>query len=138
MNKGWKLSDSLQVGLPLQLAVGARKIPRYLSLQVLEAAYRKLGHQHAVKTHVMNPKAMDRKQLLGSMDLDTREWTDGVLTSAARKVVEEASSQRCVHWAVCGGSVALPLGVATRVWMGLFLAADPCNACSQLVDHLRR
>jgi dynein heavy chain 2 len=34
----------------------------------------------------MNPKAMPRQHLLGSLNLDTREWTDGVLTAAARKV----------------------------------------------------
>lgn len=31
----------------------------------------------------------DRQRLLGHMDLDTREWFDGVLTAAARKVVKE-------------------------------------------------
>lgn len=36
--------------------------------------------------HRMNPKAMPRQHLLGSLNLDTREWTDGVLTAAARKV----------------------------------------------------
>jgi dynein heavy chain 2, cytosolic len=41
----------------------------------------------AVVTHVMNPKSMPRQRLLGKMDLDTREWTDGVLTEAARKYV---------------------------------------------------
>ena len=34
----------------------------------------------------MNPKAMPREQLLGHMDMDTREWFDGVLTASARKV----------------------------------------------------
>lgn len=29
------------------------------------------------------------QRLLGHMDLDTREWFDGVLTDAARKVVKE-------------------------------------------------
>ena len=29
-------------------------------------------------------------QLLGNMDLDTREWTDGVMTANARKAVGEA------------------------------------------------
>ena len=42
-----------------------------------------------VKQYVMNPKAMPRTQLLGNIDMDTREWTDGVLTFAARQVVKE-------------------------------------------------
>lgn len=28
-------------------------------------------------------------QLLGQIDIDTREWTDGVLTYSARQVVKE-------------------------------------------------
>lgn len=69
--------------------------------RVLHEAYRRVGKP--VTNHVMNPKAMDRKQLLGSMDLDTREWTDGVLTSAARRVVEEPPHQR--SWIICDGDV---------------------------------
>lgn len=37
----------------------------------------------------MNPKAMPRHQLLGHIDMDTREWSDGVLTHSARTVVKE-------------------------------------------------
>lgn len=52
--------------------------------QVLQQAMLKCGQ--LVKTYIMNPKAMPRLQLLGFMDHDTREWTDGVLTDASRKV----------------------------------------------------
>lgn len=69
--------------------------------QILEGAYRKLGRK--LKTHKMNPKAIDRKQLLGSLDLDTREWTDGVLTAAARQVVKEDIDVR--SWIICDGDV---------------------------------
>ena len=37
------------------------------------------------------------------MDNDTREWTDGVLTAAARQVVREPLSTR--SWIVCDGDV---------------------------------
>jgi energy-coupling factor transporter ATP-binding protein EcfA2 len=52
--------------------------------RVLKAAMIKCGQP--VVAHVMNPKSMHRERLLGSMDIDTREWSDGVLTDAARKV----------------------------------------------------
>lgn len=42
-----------------------------------------------VRQYIMNPKAMPRQQLLGQIDMDTREWTDGVLTNSARNVVRE-------------------------------------------------
>ena len=51
----------------------------------------------------MNPKSMPRERLLGHMDLDTREWADGVLTDAARKVVREAPEVSC--WIICDGDV---------------------------------
>ena len=37
----------------------------------------------------MNPKAINRVQLLGWIDPCTREWTDGVLTKIARAVIAE-------------------------------------------------
>ena len=37
------------------------------------------------------------------MDLDTREWFDGVLTDAARQVVKEPMEVR--SWIVCDGDV---------------------------------
>jgi len=69
--------------------------------EVLEKAYEQLGKRPLVFR--MNPKAMARQQLLGSMNLDTREWSDGVLTAAARRVVKEPLEQRC--WIVCDGDV---------------------------------
>jgi len=39
----------------------------------------------------MNPKALQRNELLGHMDHDTREWADGVLTASARQVVKESA-----------------------------------------------
>lgn len=42
----------------------------------------------------MNPKAMPRQQLLGHIDMDTREWADGVLTHSARNVVREPQGKK--------------------------------------------
>ena len=44
--------------------------------QILEGAYKQLGRP--VKRYVMNPKALPRQQLLGHMDMDTREWYDSL------------------------------------------------------------
>jgi len=56
-----------------------------------------------VKQYVMNPKAMPRTQLLGQIDMDTREWSDGVLTYAARQVVKEP--QNVQSWIICDGDI---------------------------------
>ena len=69
--------------------------------QVLKAALQRTGQK--IVSHVMNPKAMPREQLLGRMNLDTREWSDGVLTAAARQVVREPATTR--SWVICDGDV---------------------------------
>ena len=50
----------------------------------------------------MNPKAIPRTQLLGHIDLDTREWTNGVLTVAALEAVDEPSDIQ--SWIICDGN----------------------------------
>ncbi|TPX45912.1 hypothetical protein SeLEV6574_g03556 [Synchytrium endobioticum] len=67
----------------------------------LKTALGKCGQK--VNTHVMNPKALDRHVLLGHMDVDTRDWTDGTLTKAARFAVKEPLD--VWTWIVCDGDV---------------------------------
>eukprot|EP00756_Hemistasia_phaeocysticola_P023549 Hpha_TRINITY_DN15900_c0_g17::TRINITY_DN15900_c0_g17_i1::g.73779::m.73779/K10414/DYNC2H, DNCH2; dynein heavy chain 2, cytosolic len=71
-------------------------------LKILRHAYEKLKTK--VPLHVMNPKAMPRHQLLGNMDVDTREWQDGVLTAAARKVIKEPD-EGVRSWILCDGDI---------------------------------
>jgi dynein heavy chain 2 len=54
----------------------------------------------SLKQHTINPKAMPRTQLLGQIDLDTRQWTDGVLTLSALQVYSEPPGET-----FCGLSV---------------------------------
>ncbi|KAK0416096.1 hypothetical protein QR680_012296 [Steinernema hermaphroditum] len=68
--------------------------------QLLKKALGVLGNQ--VTTFTFNPKSMSRTKLLGWMDLDTREWTDGVMTAAARQVVKEPSTPA---WIICDGDI---------------------------------
>lgn len=104
--------DELQIRKMLQLkesldqrmgcvVVGPSGSGKSTVWQILQQALIKCGQ--LVKTHVMNPKSMPRERLLGHMDLDTREWEDGVLTDAARKVVKEPEHVR--SWIICDGDV---------------------------------
>eukprot|EP00488_Nonionellina_sp_1-RS-2012_P004209 TRINITY_DN9425_c0_g1_i1.p1 TRINITY_DN9425_c0_g1~~TRINITY_DN9425_c0_g1_i1.p1 ORF type:complete len:146 (-),score=20.32 TRINITY_DN9425_c0_g1_i1:60-449(-) len=52
----------------------------------------------------MNPKAVDRQQLLGYMDIDTREWFDGILTRAARRSINN-SNDNISTWIICDGDI---------------------------------
>ncbi|XP_076446844.1 LOW QUALITY PROTEIN: cytoplasmic dynein 2 heavy chain 1-like [Babylonia areolata] len=69
--------------------------------RMLKKAMMKGGKQ--VKEYIMNPKAMPRQQLLGSIDMDTREWTDGVLTYSARQVIKEPIEIQ--SWIVTDGDI---------------------------------
>ncbi len=69
--------------------------------RMLKEALTKTGKM--VKTHVMNPKAINRNQLLGHIDVDTREWTDGILTAASRQVIKEPIEVQ--SWIVCDGDI---------------------------------
>jgi dynein heavy chain 2 len=40
---------------------------------------------------------------LGHIDVDTREWTDGVLTFSARQVVKELGEVQ--SWIICDGDI---------------------------------
>lgn len=42
-----------------------------------------------IRTYTISPKSMNRSQLLGHLDQDTRQWNDGVLTTTAIAVTSE-------------------------------------------------
>lgn len=69
--------------------------------RVLAAALRSIGE--AVHVHAINPKSLSRRALLGYLDPDTHEWTDGVLTSIARTVTSQPADTR--NWVVFDGDV---------------------------------
>ncbi|ORZ34798.1 dynein heavy chain, N-terminal region 2-domain-containing protein [Catenaria anguillulae PL171] len=62
--------------------------------------WNRLGKKTAV--HVASPKAMRRNRLLGCMDVDTREWHDGVVTLYSR---ETMASPDVHHLIVLDGDV---------------------------------
>lgn len=55
------------------------------------------------KVHIINPKAMNRKNLIGHLDSDTREWFDGVLSASCRKVTAQPLYQK--SWLLCDGDI---------------------------------
>ncbi|CAH8515920.1 unnamed protein product [Schistosoma mattheei] len=70
-------------------------------LNLLRLALNKMGI--SIRSHIFNPKSMLRVQLLGQIEADTREWTDGVLTHSARCVVKECMDQKC--WIIADGDI---------------------------------
>lgn len=81
--------------------VGPSGSGKSLLWRLLRQAMIKTGQE--VKIYTINPKAIHRHKLLGEMDVDTREWSDGVLTQSAREVVKEPPSVQ--SWIICDGDV---------------------------------
>ena len=69
--------------------------------KVLKSSLKKMNQE--VKVHILNPKSVNRTELLGNMNNETREFVDGILTSLARKVVKEPPE--VMNWILCDGDV---------------------------------
>lgn len=92
MKKTLELYEQLKQRMGV-VVVGPSGAGKSTLWKLLRVALCRIGLQ--VKQHILNPKAMQRHQLLGHIDMDTREWTDGVLTASARQVVREPKGKRC-------------------------------------------
>ena len=56
--------------------------------------------------HVIDPKSISKKALYGSLDPNTREWSDGLFTHTLRKIIDNVrgeSSKR--QWIIFDGDV---------------------------------
>lgn len=70
-------------------------------IRILKAALSSYGQ--VVKSYHISPKSMNRVQLLGNLDPDTRQWSDGVLTMTS--VTVNSEPQNVTSWIVCDGDV---------------------------------
>ncbi|TFK40902.1 dynein heavy chain protein 1 [Crucibulum laeve] len=73
--------------------------------QVLLAALERLDGIEGV-SYVIDPKAMHKDALYGTLDPTTREWNDGLFTHVLRKIVDDVrgeSGKR--HWIIFDGDV---------------------------------
>ncbi|XP_058489722.1 dynein cytoplasmic 2 heavy chain 1 isoform X1 [Solea solea] len=100
LKKALELNEQLRQRMGVVI-VGPSGAGKSTLWRMLRAALNKTGK--VVKQYTMNPKAMPRQQLLGHIDMDTREWADGVLTYSARNVVREP--QDVSSWIVCDGDI---------------------------------
>eukprot|EP00736_Rhodelphis_marinus_P013382 Rmarinus@m.14828 len=66
---------------------------------------KKEGRQgfQSVKTHVINPKSLSLGELYGQYDLNTREWTDGVLSVVMRNACADEKPDE--KWIMLDGPV---------------------------------
>ena len=100
VNKAVELFEQLQQRMGVVI-VGPSGSGKTTLFTLLKHALTKMGR--TIKQHTMNPKAIPRTQLLGQIDLDTREWTNGVLTVAALEAVDQPVEVNT--WIVCDGDI---------------------------------
>lgn len=56
-----------------------------------------------IRTYTISPKSMSLELFLGELNVDTRQWQDGVLTSTAIAVTSEPPD--ITSWIICDGDV---------------------------------
>lgn len=55
-------------------------------------------------SYVIDPKALSKESLYGSLDPTTREWTDGLFTTILRKIIDNVRGEGTKrHWVVFDG-----------------------------------
>lgn len=56
--------------------------------------------------YVIDPKAISKDELYGTLDPTTREWTDGLFTHILRKIIDNVRNEGAKrHWIVFDGDV---------------------------------
>lgn len=87
------------------MLVGPSGTGKTQAWQVLLSSMHKLDGTESV-SYIIDPKAISKDDLYGTLDPTTREWNDGLFTSILRKIVDNArgeSGKR--HWIVFDGDV---------------------------------
>lgn len=85
--------------------VGPSATGKSTSWKVLLAALERLTQVESV-SYIIDPKAISKELLYGTLDATTREWTDGLFTHILRKIVDNARGKdERRHWIVFDGDV---------------------------------
>uniref|UniRef100_A0A6P7FU93 Cytoplasmic dynein 2 heavy chain 1 n=1 Tax=Diabrotica virgifera virgifera TaxID=50390 RepID=A0A6P7FU93_DIAVI len=125
MNKCLELYEQLLQRMGVAI-VGPPKSGKTTIRNLVLKALIKMGK--TVKCHQFNPKSMTRPQLLGKMDFDTGQWSDGVITSFSLQVTSENSKISAVDWITKNAEITLPCSTTAVALTGL----------SQLIDVYSR
>lgn len=87
------------------MMVGPSATGKSSSWRVLLAALQRLTKVESVH-YSIDPKAISKESLYGTLDATTREWTDGLFTHILRRIVDNARGKdERRHWIVFDGDV---------------------------------
>lgn len=94
--------QKIQHGL---MMVGPSGTGKTNAWQVLLAALERFDGIEGV-SYVIDPKAMHKDALYGTLDQTTREWNDGLFTHVLRKIVDDVRGESAKrHWIIFDGDV---------------------------------
>lgn len=87
------------------MLVGSAGTGKSVTWQMLsEALHESQGHEYV--THTIDAKVMNKEALYGRLDTTTREWSDGLLTSILRRIIDNLRGEaEKYHWIVFDGDV---------------------------------
>lgn len=104
MQKTLQLYQILTIQHGLML-VGPSATGKTQAWQVLLAALERLTGVEGV-SYVIDPKAISKESLYGTLDSTTREWNDGLFTHILRKIVDNVRGEDARrHWIIFDGDV---------------------------------
>ncbi|GAA5873340.1 hypothetical protein JCM3774_005947 [Rhodotorula dairenensis] len=87
------------------MVVGSSATGKSTAWRTLLAATERLTGTEGV-SYVIDPKAISKEALYGTLDSTTREWNDGLFTSVLRKIVDDVRGESSkTHWIVFDGDV---------------------------------
>lgn len=87
------------------MMTGPSATGKTMAWRVLLAALERLTGVEGV-SYVIDPKAISKDALYGTLDPTTREWTDGLFTSTLRKIIDNVRGEDAKrHWIVFDGDV---------------------------------
>ncbi|VDP02192.1 unnamed protein product [Soboliphyme baturini] len=87
------------------MMVGTSGTGKSMAWRVLLAALQRVDGVEGV-AHVIDPKAISKDSLYGTLDPNTREWTDGLFTSILRKIIDNVRGEITKRqWIIFDGDV---------------------------------
>ncbi|GAA5979126.1 hypothetical protein JCM10908_002813 [Rhodotorula pacifica] len=87
------------------MMVGSAATGKSTAWRTLLAAIERLTGTEGV-SYVIDPKAISKDALYGTLDSTTREWNDGLFTSVLRRIVDDVRGESSkTHWIVFDGDV---------------------------------
>jgi len=87
------------------MLVGPSGCGKSTACQVLLKALERLEKVESV-SHVIDPKAISKDSLYGTLDPNTREWSDGLFTHILRKIIDNVRGEiNKRHWIIFDGDV---------------------------------